>query len=257
MPNDHPIGFVWYELMTHDGESASRFYAHVIGWQAHPNRGAAGMPYTVLSANGVHIGGIWGQLAGDHPPSWIGYLGTPDLDHSLAQATAAGGSIVKQATEIPAIGRFAILADPAGAHFILFQGHGQGAAPPPAEPGALGHAAWHELQSSDPDGAWRFYSSLYGWGEAGTLDMGEHGTYRMFTTGGAAPVGGIMRRMPEVPVSFWLFYFQVDGAESAAARITSAGGKVVMGPHQISGGGWIVQATDPQGAHFAVVASSR
>jgi len=30
-----------------------------------------------------------------------------------------------------------------------------------------------------------------------------------------------------------------------------------MGPHEVPGGQWIVQCTDPQGAHFALVAMKR
>jgi hypothetical protein len=49
----------------------------------------------------------------------------------------------------------------------------------------------------------------------------------------------------------------VDGIDAAVERINANGGKVLMGPHQVPGGSWIVQALDPQGAHFALVSPRR
>jgi uncharacterized protein len=66
-----------------------------------------------------------------------------------------------------------------------------------------------------------------------------------------------MTKMPDTPAPFWLYYFNVDAIDAAAGRAKDAGGKVLMGPHQVPGGGWIVQCFDPQGAMFAMVANKR
>jgi predicted enzyme related to lactoylglutathione lyase len=55
----------------------------------------------------------------------------------------------------------------------------------------------------------------------------------------------------------WLFYFNVDAADAAAARVTANGGQLLMGPMEVPGGSWILQAMDPQGAIFALVAPRR
>jgi uncharacterized protein len=86
--------------------------------------------------------------------------------------------------------------------------------------------------------------------------MGPMGVYRMFDTGHGEQ-GGIMTRMPEAPMSFWLYYFNVDGVDAAAERIKAKGGQIVNGPQEVPGGQWIVQATDPQGAMFALLAPKR
>ena len=83
--------------------------------------------------------------------------------------------------------------------------------------------------------------------------MGEMGTYQLFVLGGE-PAGGMMTRPPSVPCPYWGYYITVPGIESAAARIKASGGAVIMGPHQVPGGQWIVQGRDPQGAWFALVA---
>jgi predicted enzyme related to lactoylglutathione lyase len=55
-------------------------------------------------------------------------------------------------------------------------------------------------------------------------------------------------------VPSWLYYFNVDEINAAVERIKSGGGNVLMGPMQVPGGSWVAQATDPQGAVFAIVA---
>jgi len=44
---------------------------------------------------------------------------------------------------------------------------------------------------------------------------------------------------------------------AAAERAKKRGGEVLMGPHEVPGGAWIVQARDPQGAHFAMISGSK
>jgi uncharacterized protein len=78
----------------------------------------------------------------------------------------------------------------------------------------------------------------------------------MFATGGPA-VGGMMTKPPEVPMPYWLYYFNVDAIDAAMARVIKQGGKVLMGPHEVPGGQWILQCQDPQGAMFALVAPKR
>jgi hypothetical protein len=63
---------------------------------------------------------------------------------------------------------------------------------------------------------------------------------------------GIMTRPPQMPDSHWGYVFRVDAAKAAAERVKAAGGKVTNGPMQVPTGDWIVQAQDPQGAHFSV-----
>jgi predicted enzyme related to lactoylglutathione lyase len=82
--------------------------------------------------------------------------------------------------------------------------------------------------------------------------MGEMGTYQLFAAGGS-PAGGLMTKPAAIPQPFWGYYFNVPSIDAAAERVKAAGGKIVMGPHQVPGDQWIVQCTDPQGAYFALV----
>jgi len=86
------------------------------------------------------------------------------------------------------------------------------------------------------------------------MDMGAMGVYQIFAAGGA-PIGGMMTKPPSVPVSFWNYYFQVDGIGLAMERLKTGGGTVINGPMEVPGGSWIVQGLDPQGAMFSLVST--
>src|SRR5262249_18446465 len=123
--------------------------------------------------------------------------------------------------------------------------------------GAPGTVGWHELYARDWKVAFAFYESQFGWKKADALDMGEMGIYQLFTTGEGEPIGGMMNKPASVPQPFWGYYINVPAIDAAVDRVKSAGGAVIMGPHQVPGGQWILQGTDPQGAFFALVAPKR
>jgi predicted enzyme related to lactoylglutathione lyase len=252
--------FCWYELMTTDLAAAESFYGSVVGWRA-ADSGMPGFHYSILSMGETAVAGAMALpehlLAAGVPPHWIGYVRVEDVDAMLPRLVAAGGAVHKGAEDIPGVGRFAVVADPHGAAFCLFRE----ASPPPAreadtDPCPPGRVGWHELHAGDGEAAFAFYSALFGWTETERMDMGAMGVYRLFATGGPA-VGGMMTRMPQTPRPFWLYYFGVEAIDAAIARIGAGGGTVINGPMEVPGGAWIVQAIDPQGAMFALVAPKR
>jgi len=85
------------------------------------------------------------------------------------------------------------------------------------------------------------------------------GVYQMFGPAGSdgASIGGIMTKTAETPHPHWLYYVNVEAIDAAAARVASAGGRVVNGPMEVPGGSWIINGIDPQGALFALVAPKR
>jgi uncharacterized protein len=250
--------FVWYDVMTSDPKAAESFYANVIGWTAKDS----GMPdgaYTLFSMGPAMVAGLMPippeAGAQGARPCWSGYIGVDDVDAYAARVTASGGAVHRAPQDIPGIGRFAVVADPHGATFILFHGTSD-EAPVPAAPGTPGHVGWHELHAGDGTSAFAFYAGLFGWTKAETVDMGAMGVYQTFATGGA-PVGGMMTKTPQTSAPFWLYYFNVEAVDAAMARVTDAGGQIIHGPMQVPGGSWIAHCLDPQGAIFALVGGKR
>ncbi|EZP72719.1 Glyoxalase [Sphingomonas paucimobilis] len=253
--------FFWYELMTSDPEAAIRFYGDVAGWTAQPFGGErTDDPYHVVSGSAGPLGGIMRIPAEARDcgmtPWWGGYIGSADVDADARRLAEAGGSVKRAPEDIPGVGRFAVMGDPGGAVFMLLKGSspdGMDAAPPMAN----GHVGWHELYSGDFDKDLAFYTSQFGWGRGQAMDMGEMGSYQLFSMSGATGFdqmsGGMMPRPKEMPEPAWLFYFAVPDIDAALEKVKAGGGTVLNGPVEVPGGAWIIQATDPQGAMFALV----
>jgi predicted enzyme related to lactoylglutathione lyase len=253
-----PSKFVWYDVMTTDMKVAEAFYRKAIGWET-KDSGMPGHAYTLLSAGTTMVGGMMPipeeAARNGATPVWSGYIAVDDVDAYAGKVKAAGGTIHRPPADIPEVGRFAVAADPQGATFILFQPN-SAEGPAPVPPGTPGHIGWHELHAGDGGKAFDFYEKLFGWTKTDALDMGPMGVYQLFATGGDA-VGGMMTKMPQEPRPFWLYYFQVDKVDAAVDRIKRGGGKILNGPMEVPGGQWIAQATDPQGALFAIVGKTR
>ncbi len=246
--------FIWYELLTSDVDAAAAFYGAVLGWKARPS-GTPGMDYRLLSIGGADVCGLMAlpenAAAGGMRPAWLGYLDVADVDAAVARISGAGGSLHMPASDIPGVGRLAMVADPQGAGFYVMTPMGEGASSSFA-PGKPGHGGWHELHTSDWRAALAFYREQFGWTVAEEMDMGPRGTYLVFETGGGGRSGGMVDD-PDAPRPYWLYYFCVDEIDAAKKRVEVHGGQALMEPHEVPGGGWIVQARDPQGALFAVV----
>jgi predicted enzyme related to lactoylglutathione lyase len=249
---DNILGsFVWCELMTTDTGAAESFYKKVVGWTAVPF--APDGSYTVFnnpagagSAGLMKLPDAARQMGA--PPHWLMYIGTPNVDDTAMRIAQLGGRILKQPDNIPNTGRFAVVQDPFGATFGIYTSTTNS---PSKGQAGVGDFSWFELYTPNPDGAWKFYETLFGWEKTSAMDMGEMGTYQMFGRGGGIPNGGIMKPPPGAPAA-WMPYAMVKDAKAAAAAATANGGQIVNGPMEVPGGDWIATGMDPQGAMFSV-----
>jgi predicted enzyme related to lactoylglutathione lyase len=116
---NEPGALVWNELNTTDIDAAATFYGELFGWSISPSE-TSEQTYLSIRNGEAANGGIRPGPEG-MPPSWIAYFGTDDLDASLAQVDELGGQ--KHAGPIDVqIGNIAVVADPQGAVFALYQG---------------------------------------------------------------------------------------------------------------------------------------
>jgi uncharacterized protein len=238
--------FVWHELMTTDPQAAGAFYSKVLPWKTQPS----GMPdYTLWVSGKTQAGGLMAQPESARqsgaPPSWLIYIGTPDVDATAAAAERLGGKVLRPPADIPSVGRFAVLSDPQGATFAIFTP----AAPPTGAPPS--DFTWHELATSDQHAALTFYAELFGWSRGPAHDMGPGGMYQLIEHGGTQ-VGGAYKLMDASKPPHWLTYISVANVDKAAAAAKAAGGRVTQGPMEVPGGSRIAQILDPQGGAFAV-----
>ena len=172
-------------------------------------------------------------------------------DPAAAAIVAAGGKQHMPPTDIPNVGRFAMMADPQGVSFYVMRGVSAEASTAFA-PDRTGHCHWNELATTDQEAALRFYTAQFGWQRGDAMPMGEMGEYR-FITHHERALGAVMRRMPEGPPPAWNFYFGVADIDVAAAAVTGAGGTIHHGPSEVPGEQFIIVGSDPQGAMFGLV----
>jgi hypothetical protein len=247
--------FAWYELMTSDTKAAGKFYSDVVGWTTQEMPGGD-TPYTTFNIGNVGMAGMLN--IGGHT-GWIGYIVVDDVDAHIEKMVAAGAKLWKPATDVPDMLRFAVMSDPQGAAIAVFTPNPKMPSPKRPEAPATGTIGWHELYTTDLDGASDFYNKLFGWTKLSDMDMGQMGAYRIFDQGDHKEMGdgGMMNKPPHIPVSNWGFYFCVDGIGAAVERVKAAGGKVLNGPMEVPGGSWIINGQDPQGAMFSLVSGKK
>jgi len=123
-----PGAFSWCELMTTDPDAATRFYGELLGWKLETMD--MGMPYHVVKVGDAGIGGIMGMPHGapaGMPPMWVSYVTVADVDALVERVGSLGGSVRVPPTDIPTVGRFAVIADPQGAviHVITYMARAQ------------------------------------------------------------------------------------------------------------------------------------
>jgi predicted enzyme related to lactoylglutathione lyase len=171
-------------------------------------------------------------------------------DDTAIKAKALGGKLAREPFDVMDVGRMAVIEDPTGAVFAIWESKKHIGAQLVNEHGAL---TWNELMTTDVDKAGKFYTHLFDWG-SDTADMGGF-TYTSFMNGDR-PAGGMMqidpKTMGDVP-THWLVYFAVDDCDAAAEKAKSLGGNVVSPPRDIPEVGRFAVVLDPQGAGFAMI----
>ena len=251
--------FIWYELITPDPDGAKAFYDAVVGWnvEAQPS---GEIDYRMITGADGNAGGVM-RLTDEMQshgarPVWLGYINVDDVDASVAAIEQAGGKVQMPASDIPDVGRIAMVADPQGAPFYVMKptprAGQEGKASDVFSTDQPQHVRWNELSTTDSDAAIAFYTRHFGWVQEGDMDMGELGKYRFIHHGGVM-IGAIMPKVPDMPVSLWSYYIGVDDIDRAAAAVKDGGGQIFHDPIEIPGGEFALNGMDPQGAAFGLV----
>jgi predicted enzyme related to lactoylglutathione lyase len=209
------------------------------------------MPYTMWTANNTPIGGVMPLPANaGASPYWLAHITVPDVDATVTQTESLGGKTIEKATDIPTVGRYAILADPEGAVFSAFAPVPK--PPQPEKDPEIGEFSWHELAANDYAKAFAFYQTTFGWEKVEEHDMGPMGIYLIFGRDGRQS-GGMFNRPASMNMpANWLHYIRVASADRGVEVVKANGGTVLNGPMDVPGGDRIAQCVDPQGAMFAI-----
>ena len=246
-----PGTFSWTDLATPDADAAKAFYGALFGWQAEDLPVPGGGYYSMQRLDGKNVAAIAPQPQAQRdagaPSAWQSYVTVASADDAAARAGELGGSVHAPPFDVMDAGRMAVIQDPQGAFFMVWEPKNNIGAELVNAPGAL---CWNELAAADLDSAPDFYGGLFGW----TTEPFEGGPMRYLTVKNVEAVNGGMReKQPEEPPN-WSVYFAVEDVDAALARVTELGGGAIAGPFEMAGTAKTAVARDPQGAVFALYA---
>lgn len=252
-----PVGqFCWWSLMTTDVERANRFYRDLFGWTLGTMAFPDGSTSTIYQAG---RGGFANPVPLEDnfpgPSHWITYITVKDVEQACRHAEALGGTVCLPPFDIPTIGRTAVITDPAGAAFHVFE--------PFQEEEEIsmigndpGEICWMELMVDDPMLVIPFYRDLFGWTFSEPMDI-NGGIYRSFSSGGGGGhggggdnMGGIFQRPDDVPAMppSWMVYFSVPSVDATARKVKALGGSILVEKTSIPHTGFFAGIADPTGA---------
>jgi uncharacterized protein len=243
-----PGSFCWTDLSTTDQEGAKTFYSGLFGWEADDLPVGDGAVYSMQKMDGKDVAAIAEQPQQQReagvPPLWNSYVSVESADDAARRAGELGATVHAPPFDVLEVGRMAVIQDPQGAFFMVWQPRQHFGASLVNAPGAL---SWNELQTPDMNAAASFYSDLFGWeprpfeGVEDYLVLMNHGR----ANGGIRPLDP-----PGMPPN-WLVYFATSDLDDSLAKVESLGGTKLAGPIDINiAKVGVVQ--DPQGAVFAL-----
>lgn len=260
----------WIDTTQPDPDAAASFYTGLFGWEVE-NVMPAEEPakYLIARIRGGDVAAISSQWEGaPREAVWNTYIWVDDADESAAKAREAGGSIVGEPVDVGEAGRMAVLSDPQGAVFSVWQAREHRGARVVNEHGALN---FNVLQTGDLELAKRFYGAVFGWT---TLDLGSGQFWAMSAYGDylenlnpgtraqaaefGAPgfeevVAAIAPLTSGDAGASWNVTFGAEDADATAAKATELGGTVVVPPVDAPYSRLTV-LRDPQGAAFTASA---
>lgn len=114
----------WNELQSRDTDTATAFYSGLFGWQMEPIEQDGQTVYVTIKNSADWMNGGFMPMSEAHGkarPYWLTYFTVASCDGAVAKVEELGGSLLAGPME-PGAGRIAVVSDPQGAAFAIFEG---------------------------------------------------------------------------------------------------------------------------------------
>ena len=242
--------FVWCDLSSFRVARAKDFYSHLFGWTYHAATQPDGSPYYVAAAPFRDAAAIFEMPANFQqmglPRFWMSYIAVDDIQAAVDRAKRLGGIVEVGPVAFDDDASIALIRDPLGAGFTIYQGTGL---EPRADAGDPGRMVWNALYVSDANSVKAFYQELFGWRIA--PDPQYAGSYSVCTAEGET-VAAIHELREEIRgrFEFWGVHFAVHDLAAAKSIIEANGGEILY--EESDGGRPTALAADPDGAAFFI-----
>jgi len=253
--NSHtPGSFSWPELATTDQKAGVAFYRDLFGWDVKDEPMGPTEVYSMFQMRGRPVAAAYTMRPEEKqtgaPPHWNSYVTVNNVDETVNKAEAIGARVFAKPFDVMDAGRMAVLQDPTGAVFQVWQPKNHVGAMIVNEPGTL---CWTELTTTDLRTAEGFYTQLFHW-TAKHSDPASGWEYTEMSNNGTPGVGMMPKPadMPKHIPSYWMPYFMVTNVDASTDKAKQLGGKPMVGPQDIPGTGRFSIVSDPQGAAFAL-----
>jgi len=253
MQEHAPGTFCWVELATTDVQAGLTYYQGLFGWGVKAMPLGEGAVYYMVQLHGKDVGAIYELLELQRQqgelPHWLSYVSVTSVDETLQKAKQEGGTVLRGPSDIQDAGRMALIQDPTGAKFAIWEPWNHCGAGIINEPGAF---CWNELATRNEEVAGQFYSNVFGWEQDVQKIGGYH--YTTFLNEGK-PAGGMLHiNDGGNDISpHWMVYFSVEDCDASAEKAQDLGGTVNVTPTDVPLIGRFSVLTDPQGAVFSII----
>ncbi|MEU6257413.1 VOC family protein [Streptomyces sp. NPDC047043] len=243
----------WVSLMVHGLAATQEFYGSLFGWQFEPGPQQLG-PYVRALLDGHEVAGI-GQLPPDRhlPIAWTPYLASDDVDLTAETVRLCGGTIGVGPLDAAEAGRLAIGSDPSGAVFGIWQAAAHRGT---AITGVPGTPAWNELLTFESASVAKFYETVFGYEEEPVVSADFDYVTLHIEGRPVAGIHGVGNALPRDRGPHWMTYFEVADTDDAVTRLVDLGGHVLKSPRD-SAHGRVATVSDPEGARFSLIQSTR
>jgi predicted enzyme related to lactoylglutathione lyase len=250
-----PGSFCWAELATTDQKAAVAFYKNLFGWEVNDQPMGPDGTYSMFQLRGREVGAACSMRPEERqsgaPPHWNSYVSVTNADDAAKKAESLGGKVVMKPFDVMDAGRMAVLQDPTGAFFQVWQAGSSIGTRVQREPGAL---TWTELATNDTKKAEQFYTQLFGWkSKVGGEGVNEYTEFSVDGMPGAGMMDSKLYGPNNQGPPNWMPYFQVSDADATANKAKELGGQAIVPPTDIPNVGRFSVLQDPQGAVFAVI----
>lgn len=245
----------WFELTSIDPETSARFLVSVFGWDDSLREPGPVGPYVFLRKGDGTVGALCGIPPVSQAPgsNWAVYFHVRQLEAAVEHARTLGAQLLFGPFEAGEHGRGAVLRDPTGAMFKLWQPRaGDGGDLLMFEDYAVG---WVELATPDAGIARTFYGTLLGWEFPPSQQpvVGDD-DYREYAVDGVR-YGGVLPMTKEWgdESAHWSIYVPVPDVDTCLEQCTTNGGVICVPAFDAPGVGRIARINDPTGAGMYVV----
>src|SRR5258708_5606725 len=120
-----PGTFSWVELATTDQKAGVAFYRALFGWDVNDMPLGPGDVYSMFQMRGKEVAAAYTMQADERqmgvPPHWNLYITVASADDTTKKAEGLGAKVLAAPFDVMDVGRMAVLQDPSGAVFCIWE----------------------------------------------------------------------------------------------------------------------------------------